>query len=112
MTLVVLRQLFYPLILRSVSSHEIREQYDGNNTQYKNFHLFSFISCFLKLQTLRKFYKASFIIVLFPEAYAIKSFPMGKRKIINNVGFDIKHFWGILTCYEISGDSCSDILMK
>lgn len=32
-TLAVLRQLFFPLILRSVSSHEIREQYDINNTQ-------------------------------------------------------------------------------
>lgn len=33
LSLVVLRQLFFSRILRSLSSQEIREQYDSNNTQ-------------------------------------------------------------------------------
>lgn len=33
MALVILRQLFFPLILKSVSSHEIREQYNIKNIQ-------------------------------------------------------------------------------
>lgn len=52
LSLVVLRQLYSSLILRSLSSQETREQNDPSNTQasvlakYKIIHLFSFISQF------------------------------------------------------------------